>query len=84
MGQKVFISYKDQILSFPLVEKHMGILKSGRYSGFDTMSSVNNLIIRVNHLSTIKKTVENGTQVENFGSYITPTGTIIHQDGTID
>jgi len=40
MAQKRFINYKDQIKSFDLVEKNIGIFKPGKYSGFDTISSV--------------------------------------------
>ena len=62
----------------------MGIFKPGRYSGFDAMSTVSGLIVRISHTAAIKKTLENGSQVNNFGSFITPTGTIIHEDSSID
>jgi hypothetical protein len=84
MGQKAFINYKDEILSFPLVEKHMGIFKPGRYSGFNELATVNDLIITLNHSAKGKKTLANGDQVINFGSFITPNGTVIHQEGGID
>lgn len=82
--QKAFINYKDEVLSFPLVEKHMGIFKSGRYSGFDELATVNDLIITINHSSNVKKTLADNSQITNFGSFITPTGTVVHQESGID
>lgn len=84
MSQKAFINYKDELLSFPLIERNMGIFGTGRYTGFDTMTQVNNLIIRIGHSQLSKKTLATGIQLKGFGSFVTPTGTIIHEDASID
>ena len=45
MAQKIFTKYRDKVESFPLGEENIGILKPGRYTGFDLLSFSGTLII---------------------------------------
>lgn len=83
MGQKRFTTYKASVNSFPLGEQHIGVFKPGRYNGFDSMTTEDNITITLAHTGVIKKTTNQDTQVSLFGVVVMPTGIIIHEEGAI-
>lgn len=83
MVQKRFINYKASVDSFPLGEQHLGVFKPGRYNGFDEMVAVDNQTLDIKHEGKITKSDADGTGVNLYGVLITPTGTVIHQEGKI-
>ena len=81
--QKRFTNYKASIESFPLGEQNVGVFKPGRFNGFDIMTTPDNINLTFTHSGKIIKTDSNGNGSQVFGVLITPTGTIIHEDGPI-
>lgn len=80
---KVFTKYKDPVNSYPLGEMNLGILKPGRYSGFDVMEENIGLAIRIVHSDMIvKSSVSTDDTIETieFGCIFTPNGSIIHNE----
>lgn len=85
MAQKIFTTFRASVESFPLGEQNVGLLKPGRYSGFDTMSQSlsGGLSIEISHSGIINKTQTDGNQAPPYGSILMPTGIIIHDDNII-
>lgn len=83
MAQETFIKFKDNTASFKINEKHMGIFKTGRYSGFDLMTTAGGMAINIGHAGDIPKTLSDQSQELNFGSVLLPTGTILHENANI-
>lgn len=81
MAQKQFTTFRQAIESFPLGERNVGILKPGRYNGFDSVSSLGGLDIEIGHLGLVPKTDKTGTPDNNFGAIMMPTGIVIHETG---
>lgn len=78
MAQKLFTTFRAAVESFPLGEQNVGLLKPGRYNGFDVMTSLGGLDIEIYHLGLVPKTDKTGTPDNNFGAILMPTGIIIH------
>lgn len=78
MAQKQFINFKDPVNSLPLAEKDMGLMRPGRYSGFDIGSIVGNTLT-IAHSNKIQK-LDDSNNLISFGSFKTPKGIIIHDD----
>ncbi len=83
MAQKTFINYKDETKSYELGEKHIGMFKPGRYSGFDQMTTGGGMVIKIGHLGKLPKTNLDKTQTLNFGALLLPSGTVLHEDTDI-
>lgn len=83
MAQKRFTTYKAAVESFPLGEQHVGIFKPGRYNGYDSMTTSDNITLTIAHTGIIKKTDPLGNQVGLYGVAIMPTGVIIHEEGPL-
>lgn len=81
MAQKQFLSYKDPVNSLPLAEKDLGIMRPGRYSGFDEYTFMGSTLT-VNHSSKIQKVDSSGNLI-NFGAFRTPRGIIFHDDSPV-
>jgi len=81
--QKRFTNYKASIESFPLGEQNVGIFKPGRFNGFDIMTTQDNISLIFTHSGKIVKTDSDGDGTQVFGVLLTPTGTIVHEDGPI-
>lgn len=81
MAQKQFINYKDKVESLPLMEMGTGINRPGRYSGFD-LASISGDTLTLLHSNKIVKVNISGETIP-FGSFKTPLGMIIHEDGPI-
>lgn len=78
--QKIFTTYKAAVNSFPLGEKLIGLMKPGRYNGYDLAVSPNNdLNVVISHSGSIPKTDADGTYSPEFGAVIMPTGIVIHE-----
>lgn len=77
--QKVFTKFRDPVNSFPLGEMNLGIMRPGRYSGFDTMEEISGLIIRIKHAGTLRKSSQD-LELVTFGNLLTPQGSIIHYE----
>lgn len=84
MVQKRFTNYKAPTESFPLGEQHIGILKPGRYNGFDTLETADNINLIIGHSGRIIKGQPDGTSINDYGTLITPTGLVIHEEGPIN
>lgn len=82
MAQKRFTTYKASVESFPLGEANVGILKPGRYNGFDSMSTSDNISVTISHTGLVPKTDTNNAQVV-FGALFMPTGIVIHEDESV-
>lgn len=84
---KVFTKFKDPVNSFPLGEMNLGLLKPGRYSGFNVLEEEIGLNIRIKHSNAIVKssvTTDDVITTVNFGSALLPNGSIIHNEEDID
>ena len=81
--QKRFINYKASVDSFPLGEQHLGVFKPGRFNGFDVMETIDNISLSFTHSGKIVKADANGNGIAVYGVVITPTGTVIHQEDSI-
>lgn len=90
MSEKQFTNYQDDILSFDLREAMLGILKPGRYSGFDnfTLVSTGGGIhnIHMGHSTTAIKKANSDypepTLGLNTGVALSPQGIVVHNDST--
>lgn len=81
MAQKQYINFKDPVESLPLAEKGVGLMRPGRYSGFD-IGDIVGTTLTLSHSNKIIKVDENGDPI-TFGSYKTPKGVVIHEHGTV-
>jgi hypothetical protein len=89
MAQKQFTNYQDDILSFDLREAMLGVLKPGRYCGFDTATHVStgSGIINI-HLSHAGSGIQKGSKANppvlgnKTGVAVTTQGVIIHDNAT--
>lgn len=81
MAQKQFINFKDPVDSLPLSEKDLGIMRPGRYSGFDVVDIIG-MTITLSHSSKIPKVNGSGDLI-TFGAFRTPRGVIIHEESSI-
>lgn len=77
--QKRFTTHRAAVESYPLGYQKVGILKPGRYNGFDVMTSTGGLGISIGHSGQIPKTNIEGDAENAFGALLMPTGIIIHQ-----
>lgn len=82
--QRIFTNYRASVDSFPLGEQNIGLIKPGRFNGFDQMVSRGALNIRITHSGQIRKTNISGQADNKFGAIVMPTGNIIHEMGDID
>lgn len=84
MAQKRFTNFRDPVNSFPLGEMNVGLMKPGRYNGFNKATLSSGLDYSITHdgLGSIMKTDSEGNYI-NFGSLLMPNGTIIHEDDSI-
>lgn len=81
--QKIFTTFRAAVESFPLGYQKIGILKPGRYNGFDDISSTGGLGISIGHSGQIPKTDKEGESENNFGAIIMPTGIIVHEHSPV-
>lgn len=84
MTQVRFHNYKRPVVSFDENQRLMGIIKSGRYAGFDTMTNVSGLSFEIAHTKTgVIKSKVDLTQTPRIGVIVTPQGTIINEDANL-
>lgn len=83
MAQERFITHREPVESFPLSEKSMGILKPGRYSGFDVMQITGGNQLTFSHSGRVPKTGEAGTVTTEYGAMMMPTGIVIHDTNDV-
>lgn len=76
--QKRYTTYKASVESFPLGQQNIGLIKPGRFNGFDIFASEGALSISLNHSGQIRKTLTTGVAENLFGALVMPTGIIIH------
>ena len=84
MPQKFFTTHRAQVESFPLGEQRIGLLKPGRYNGYDIIEQTSTLGIKLKHSGLINKTLKTGTPENSFGALLFPTGTVLHDTDNID
>ena len=84
MAQKLFTTFRAAVESFPLGEQNIGLIKPGRYNGYDIFNKTGGLTFRLSHSGSISKTKKDGTPDNQFGAIIMPTGIVIHESDTID
>ena len=83
--QTRYHNYKRGLISIDENQRLLGIIKSGRYAGFDTMANISGLSCEINHTQTgIQKTKLDLTQTPLTGVFVTPQGTIINEDAAIN
>ena len=89
MAQQQFTTYQADVLSFELREAMMGIIRGGRYSGFDQISedgtpSGGTIFLTLDHSSKGVQTLpEGGSSLSvNYGVAVTTQGIIIREDDT--
>lgn len=80
-GQKLFTTYRAAVDSFPLGEQKVGLLRPGRFNGYDQITSVGgSLTVKIKHSGQrIRKTTSTGAAENEFGAVLMPTGIIIHE-----
>jgi len=84
MAQTRFHNYKRPVVSFDENQRLMGIVKSGRYAGFDTMTAVAGLNFEIAHTKTgVQKVKQDMSLTTKTGVFITPQGTIVNEDANI-
>lgn len=79
----VFTTFKAPVDSKPLGEMHVGLLKPGRYSGFDVLTENIGLDVRISHSDLVKKSsisVDSVITQINFGAVLTPNGSTVHNE----
>ena len=82
--RKIFKQFKAPVSSFELMEVNQGIYQSGRYRGFDGISTVSNSTgvnrIKITHGPTSFRRVDpSGTQAGvNSGALVFPNGFVVH------
>lgn len=86
MAQKQFINYQADIKSFEAREAMLGVLNSGRYSGYLVLAangapSAGNIPLKLQHTGGIQK-LANGASVlsDPIGVMLTTQGVLIHED----
>jgi hypothetical protein len=82
--QKQFTTFKSNVESFPLGERLIGLLKPGRYHGYDTMNTLGGLNIRLQHTGTVTKTFKDNSFSNNYGMSIFSTGIVFYDDGVVN
>ena len=77
--QRVFITFKEVIRSFPLGEMNLGTLRPARYNGFRNIETIAGLELAITHddPKTIKKKTQ--TEYTTFGAIVTPNGSYVHE-----
>lgn len=84
MAQKRYHEYQTSLTSDKENKQHLGQFFSGRYSGFDTITSVSGANFSILHTSTGVKTVDTAGVLSNpTGTLITPQGVVITEDAII-
>lgn len=81
--QKRYTTYKASVESFPLGQQNIGLIKPGRFNGFDIFATEGGLNISLNHSGQIRKTLTNNTAENAFGALVMPTGIIIHDTNEV-
>lgn len=85
MAQTQFTNYRSAVESFPLGQQKIGLLKPGRYNGFDTLTNLGSNQYRLSHSgSHVRKTNIDNEAENTFGAIIMPNGIIIHEDEHVD
>lgn len=90
MAQKQFTTYQVDITSFELREAILGIVRPGRYSGYDTIvadgTPDGTIYLKLQHSSEgVKKLPKGSSTLSNpIGVVVTTQGSIIHEDQEID
>lgn len=82
MTTKVFTNFRAPVNSYPLGEMNLGLMRPGRYSGFDVMTGAS-LSIKIGHSGIIKKSSPSvsGTISETiFGALFMPNGCTIQNE----
>lgn len=82
MLNKVYTQFRAPVNSLPLGEMNLGLMKPGRYSGFDTITG-STLAITLKHSGRIKKSTGNVEGViteKTFGSLLFPNGCVLHSE----
>lgn len=83
--QTRYHNYKRGLISIDENQRLLGIVKPGRYAGFDTMSNISGLSCEINHTQTgIQKTKLDLTQTPLTGVFVTPQGVVINEDAPIN
>lgn len=79
--QTRFHNYKRGLVSIDENHRLLGIVKPGRYTGFDTMTSIVGLSCQIAHTKTgIVKTNIDLTQTPPTGVFVTPQGVVVNED----
>jgi hypothetical protein len=80
--------YHALIQSFPLAQARLGMFKSGRYSGFDTMIpgvSGSGIPIKISHAGSVIPPVDNNNQWGSAeGVVLTPHGVVIKSSDIVE
>lgn len=84
MAKKLFTTFKAAVDSFPQGEQNVGLLKPGRYSGFDNIITRGALDISITHSGLVKKTGKDNNYAPNFGALMFGTGSILHDDDHVE
>lgn len=91
MAQQQFTTYKQNITSFELRSAMLGIIRPGRYGGYNVMSangtpSGGYIPITISHSTSSPYLLDVGDSALSgpYGVVITTQGTIIREDQTID
>lgn len=77
----VFTTFRAPVNSKPLGEMNLGLMKPGRYSGFDIMEEIVGLNVMIKHSDIIRKAstqVDDDITFSKFGCILTPNGSVIH------
>ena len=84
MAKKLFTTYRAPVDSYPLGEQNIGLLKPGRYSGYDLMITRGALDISIKHSGTVRKTGKDNNYAPLYGAILFGSGIILHDEDNIN
>jgi len=85
MDLKQFTTYQGDLSSFDLMNSKIGLMKPGRYSGFNEITNTGILAYTISHDTNFYRSVDKvGGTRSNFGTFIFQTGQVYQDNDSVD
>lgn len=84
MTSKTFTDHRALVLSYELREAMLGIINTGVYCGFDTVTKTSTGVTISHDKTGIRKNLENWDLSNPTGVYITRFGTVVHEENPVE